>query len=69
MTVEVNDADLALRIGSGPEREVEAELFRRMGSVRSALWITRLEKRVRPGGHGEALEVLHAGRLPESESG
>ena len=70
MDVEVGDADLVLRIGSGTDREAEAELFRRMAPrirlyglrhLRDAQAAEDLTQQVII----TTLEALRAGRLRE----
>jgi RNA polymerase sigma-70 factor (ECF subfamily) len=70
MDVELQDAELALRIGSGSDREAEAELFRRM-APRIRLYGLR---HLRDGQAAEdlrqqvmitTLEALRAGRLKD----
>jgi RNA polymerase sigma-70 factor, ECF subfamily len=72
MEVELEDAELALRIGSGNDREAEAELFRRMAPrirlyglrhLRDAHASDDLTQQVMI----TTLEALRAGRLREPE--
>ena len=72
MEVELDDADLARRIGSGSDREAEAELFRRMAPrirlyglrhLRDAQASDDLTQQVLL----TTLEALRAGRLREPE--
>ena len=72
MEVELGDAELALRIGSGTDREAEAELFRRMAPRIRLYGLRHLRD---PNASDDltqqviltTLEALRAGRLREPE--
>lgn len=72
MDIELNDADLVLRIGSGNDHESEAELFRRMAPRVRLYGLRHLRDQHLADDLVQqvlitTLEALRAGRLRESE--
>jgi RNA polymerase sigma-70 factor, ECF subfamily len=72
MDVELEDAELALRIGSGSDREAEAELFRRMAPRIRLYGLRHLRDEHAAEDLAQqvmitTLEALRAGRLREPE--
>src|SRR5690242_5476362 len=72
MEIELNDAELVLQIGSGSDREAEAELFRRMAPRIRLYGLRHLRDEHAADDLTQqvlitALEALRAGRLREPE--
>ena len=72
MDIELNDAELVLQIGSGNDREAEAELFRRMAPRIRLYGLRHLRDEQAAQDLTQqvlitALEALRAGRLREPE--
>jgi RNA polymerase sigma-70 factor, ECF subfamily len=72
MTIELNDAELVRKIGSGTDREAEAELFRRMAPRIRLYGLRHLRDEHASEDLTQqvlitALEALRAGRLREPE--
>src|ERR1041385_799848 len=72
MDIELSDAELVLQIGSGPGREAEAELFRRMAPRLRLYGLRHLRDEQSAQDLTQqvlitTLEALRAGRLREPE--